>query len=414
MTGHSGSPRLRYCMIGFLNYFGDGRVRGYASVLRKAGCAVDVLGLHGLGSGRCVDESGVRLFSIPVSWTRSSRGRYVLEYGLALLVLGLLLTKLHLQNRYHVIHVHNMPDFLVFCALVPKLLGAKLILDIHDPMPEVYLSKFPGRENSLGMRLIRWQERLSTTFADTIITANPHFKRFLVARGIPEAKVTTINNYPDPEIFSASKRQAYGEKTGNRFTLIFPGTIAPRYGLEVAVRAMPCLRERIPNVHLLIIGRQEQHARFLKTLAARLGVEQCVEIRPSIPIAEVPRQLARADVGIYPALPGPHMSVAIPGKMLEFAIMGIPIVSSRLTIVEELFDQSAVLFFEPGNSDQFAECVIRLYQNPLLREQLVQRAEQIMAERQSSRHEMRAFWTLLKALLPAAIRSLDIDEGGPG
>ena len=32
-----------------------------------------------------------------------------------------------------------MPDFLVFSALIPKLLGAKVVLDLHDPMPELMI-----------------------------------------------------------------------------------------------------------------------------------------------------------------------------------------------------------------------------------------------------------------------------------
>ena len=95
---------------------------------------------------------------------------------------------------------------------------------------------------------------------------------------------------------------------------------------------------------------------------------------------EVPRQIALADVGIYPALPDPHMSIATPGKILEFAVMGIPIVSSRLRIVEDFFTDAGVLFFEPGNVDKFAECIIDLYENPSRREELVQNADRIFVQ----------------------------------
>ena len=46
------------------------------------------------------------------------------------------------------IHVHSVPDFLVFAALVPKLLGARIILDIHDILPEFYASKFGASKDS--------------------------------------------------------------------------------------------------------------------------------------------------------------------------------------------------------------------------------------------------------------------------
>jgi glycosyltransferase involved in cell wall biosynthesis len=393
-------------MLGFLNYQGDARVRGYAALLRKAGCQVDVLGLHGLKNGY-VDPVGVRLYSVPVSWTRRSTLRYIFEYGLSFLLLSWLVTWLHIKNRYDIIHIHNMPDFLIFCALLPKLLGARIILDIHDPMPEVYGSKFPGRDHSTVAKLLRLEERLSASFAHAVITANVHFNPGLISRGIPADKITTINNYPDPAIFNVSKRKGSRAAQHAHFTLIFPGTIAPRYGLEVAVRAMPLLKGKIPNIRLLIIGRQDNHALFLRELAQQLGVADCVDIRPSIPLTEIPEQLNQADVGIYPALPDVHMSVAIPGKVLEFAIMGVPIISSRLQIVDELLSDAAVLFFEPGNIQEFARRVMQLYTDPSLRQRLVAQADRIFAERQSQEREIRAYWDLLGRLLAERRATID-------
>lgn len=400
MTVSNEHPHIKYCMLGFFNYFSDARVRGYAELLRKAGNTVDILGVHGSKADKTIDKSGVRLFSIPVSRTRKSRIIYLLKYSYTFLLLSILATKLYIRNRYDVIHVHNMPDFLVFCGFFPKLFGAKIILDIHDPMPEVYLSKYPGHEYSFTMRLLRLEERISVAFADAVITANPHFRDNLIRRGLPATKITTINNYPDPEVFDRSKRLISKEEYHERYTLIFPGTIAPRYGLEVAIRALPLLTGRIPNIRLLIVGRQDEYARSLISLALQLGLSQFVEIRPGIPITEIPQQLVHADVGIYPALPDCHMSIAIPGKMLEFAIMGLPIVSSRLRIVEEMFGDSAVLLFEPGNYEQFAECILKLYDDPTLRENLIQQADQMLVQRHSRKREVHAYGELLSRLLP--------------
>ena len=55
------------------------------------------------------------------------------------------MTRLHLKHAYDVIHVHNMPDFLVFSALFPKLLGAKVILEVQDVSPELMAAKAKGR-----------------------------------------------------------------------------------------------------------------------------------------------------------------------------------------------------------------------------------------------------------------------------
>jgi glycosyltransferase involved in cell wall biosynthesis len=386
-------------MIGFLNYAGDARVRAYGRWLIDAGSTVDVLGLHELQAREAMDQSGVRLYSIPVSWTRKNRMRYLLEYGLFFLHLTYLVNRLYFKKHYDVIHVHNMPNFLIFCGLIPKLFGAKLVLDVHDTMPEVYLSKFPAHENSLAIKLLRLEEKLSTAFAHEVIAANPHFRDNLIARGVPAAKITTIHNFPDPAIFNPSKRLQEKDRDHTHFTLIFPGTIAERYGLEVAVRALPLLKDEIPNVRLLVIGRQDEYVKTLNKLAAQLGVASLLEICPSMPNNEIPGKLMQAEAGIYPALPDRHMSIAIPGKVLEFAIMGLPIISSRLQIVEEMFDDSAVLFFEPGNIEQFALCVLRLYQDPQLRKELVRQADRALAQQPCWEQEADTFMSLVRRLL---------------
>jgi hypothetical protein len=69
------------------------------------------------------------------------------------------LTRLHKQNRYDVIHIHNMPDFLVFAAWYPKLTGAKLILDIHDVVPELFASKFQTKLKGMYFALLKTIER---------------------------------------------------------------------------------------------------------------------------------------------------------------------------------------------------------------------------------------------------------------
>jgi glycosyltransferase involved in cell wall biosynthesis len=293
-----------------------------------------------------------------------------------------------------------MPDFLIFSAIIPKIMGTPLILDIHDPMPEVFISKYGEQPNKLILNLIKLQEKISCWLADEVITVNSICERNLINRGISPRKITVVHNYPNSAVFD---RNLYLKEYGSPrkyFTLIYPGTLAPRYGLETVVRALPQLKVKIPEIRLMIFCQNTPYKDELQRLADQLGVMSYIEIKPLIRNEEIPHQLIRADIGVYPAINDIHMNLATPTKVLEFSAMGIPIVSSRLRMVEEIFGDSAIMFFESQNVSQFTQCIMALYQNPALRKKLTENAYQIFVQKFSWDHEFRAYLEILHRLLP--------------
>jgi len=400
---------IKVCMVVHQYYYSDGRVRRYADALADVGAQVDVLCLRDVNYPYSGQRDGVRIFSIPVSRSRGSRGSYLVEYAKALTLFSARLLKLFARNRYHVVHVHNMPDFLVFAAIIPRIFGAKIILDIHDPMPEFYMSRYRDRMNGAAVRLLQVEETLSSMLAHAVITANPRFKARLVERGMCADKITVINNVADPSVFSRDRYKGERRGDGQHFTLIYPGTIAPRYGLDVAIRALPLLVAKIPQIRLVILGAYAPHIDELAELAQRIGVSSYVQFKPAIPVDEVAQQLVQADIGIYPALPDPYMDLITPVKVLEFAIMGIPIVASRCQVLEELFTDSGIMFFEPRNVDQFARCVLELFNSPGRRDQLVRNADRIFVATHSWAEERRTYFDLLNRLVASREDAIAVD-----
>ena len=378
-------------------YDHDPRVRRYVESTVDTDIEIDILCLrpsHLSGEAR---TEYPRVFTIPVRHTASSLTGQAFEYMLAFLLFALRLTLLQARRRYDAVHVHNMPDFYVFAATLPRLFGCKVVLDIHDPMPEFYTSKVGAAPTSVLSRVMRFQERLSTSFSHAVVTANDNFRDSLQQRGVPEGKITVVRNVPDARVFDRAVVERSGGEDGC-FTLIYTGTIASRYGLDVAVRAIPRLVESIPEVRLLIIGKETPHAEELGELARQVGVSDCVDIMPAVPIEEVPRQLGAADVGVYPARVDAHMNIATPTKVMEYAYMGLPIVASRVRILEQLFSDEAISFFEPENETQFADNVLRLYRDADLRSRLVENADRVFVERRRWSMERDNYFTLLNRL----------------
>ena len=158
-----GPDRRRIAMVAYTHYSTDPRCRREAELASAAGWEVDFYALRSGASRRLRDLAGVRLVELPVDRYRGdSSGAYILSYLHFLVRTGWALARAHARARYDVVHVNTMPDFMILSALWPRLRGARVILDMHDVMPELYMSKFGLPASHPKIRLIKAQEVFST------------------------------------------------------------------------------------------------------------------------------------------------------------------------------------------------------------------------------------------------------------
>lgn len=363
---------MKVCMLVHQNYFVDQRVIRYADSLLEKGHRVDVICPVNKKYEFMKKGSPVHVNTIPVFHGNSSHAiEYLLEYGIAFLLYFVLLTWRFIFHGYDVIHVHNMPDFLVFAAFVPRIFGARVILDIHDPFPEFYQSKFKADQESRLAKILYLEERLSVQFAHAVITANDNFRKNLIKRNVPAGKITVVRNFPDRTVYDREKMKQSISRNDDQFILVYPGTIAPRYGLHVAIKGVAILASEFSNLQLRIIGPETAYKQELRDLVAQLQVEEHVEILPAVKMEEVPVVLASADMGIYPAFPDPHMDIAIPTKVLEYTVMGLPVIASRLKVIEQLFEHGKAYIYPPGDHEAFATILGRCLRDQCLLDELV-------------------------------------------
>ena len=293
---------LRVCAISFDWYPFDVLVRRTAEAAADAGYQIDVICLRQPGQKPHEICNGVCVYRIPMyrSFGRSLPFT-ILEWLCFLVLAGAMVTRLHLKQRYNVIHVHNMPDFLVFCAIFPKLLGAKIILEVQDVSPELMAAKAKGRHlRELILRLATWQERISTAFAHHVITVGWPFARLLLERGVPPEKITTILNSADPKLFPPSRCTEPSIEPAREerpFILMYHGTLTERNGLDTAIRAFAQARRVVPHLRFDIKGRGEAIP-YLKQLAKELGVSEHVSFTD--PGARPPARTCAARQPIYP------------------------------------------------------------------------------------------------------------------
>jgi glycosyltransferase involved in cell wall biosynthesis len=379
-------------------YHTDTRVISYANALVETGAQVHVVSSKESNDDSLNPKPGITLHPVPLARNNDGGLSYVINYLLSIILFTLYTTFLHFRYNYDVIHIHNMPDTLVLSALLPKLFGAKVILDIHDPMPNMFMSKFGvGAESSL-VKFLKIQERVLAKLADEVITANPIFKEELSARGIPAEKITVVNNIPNPNLFDRQRAQEAISQVSEKFTLIYPGTLASRYSLDIPIRALTELKKHIPNIQLTIIGKKNEYADDLVKLSSELGVSKLVDFTSHLPASQVALEIAKADVGVYTAIPDAHMDIAMPGKVLEYVVMGIPVVASRLRILEAFFDDTSLLFFAPGVVEEFISQILKLHSDQALRKELIENADQVFTYKYTWKNEYINYLMLIDKL----------------
>ena len=383
-------------MIAYSTYVCDGRVKRHAEALVARGDTVDVICLD---PGQPMEPSGVKVLAVHTPRYRGgSRSRYVLSYLSFFSAAVVKATRLSAKRSYDLVIVCSIPDAAVLCALPLKLFGSKVLLDIHDTMPELYQDKFGGRRGALCTRLLMFEERASAWFADRILAVHDLHARRLRDSGISPNKIDVVLNSPDLRLFPPHQNgRANGACTP--LTLITHGTIGRRLGLDTAIEAVNILRDRIPGVRLRVLGIGD-YLNETRAHAARLGLIDRVCFEDRVPIERLASVLEQASVGLVPNDASCATHLMLPVKLLEYATLGIPIIAARLRTIEHYFGDDSVRYFEPGDPVSLAEAIEDLHSHPERRHTLAHRASEVAANLSWPKQRQQYYATIDSLLAP--------------
>ncbi len=367
---------MRVCMLAYTFYEADNRVRRYAEALAKRGDEVDAIALQREGQARFEVIRGVRVYRIQKRRIDERRPfNYLWKLLLFFARSAWFLMVRSWARPYDLIHVHSVTDFEVFATIVPKILGARVILDIHDIVPELYASKFRVTERSLIFRLLLVIERLSAAYSDRVIISNDLWKDKLTALSVAAHKCTALINYPDQSIFY---RRPHNLDANGEFRICYPGTLNQHQGVDVAVKAVAILREKLPNLKLLVIGDGPDRSK-LKAMVEDEHLGNCVTLQDFVPIETIAEILSTVDLGIVPKRKDSFGNEAFSTKIMEFMAMGVPVVAARTVIDEYYFNDALLQFFESGNADDLADKILELARDPAKRDALRSAATSFIA-----------------------------------
>lgn len=357
-------------MVSYSFYEGDTRVMRYAETLARRGDSVDVIALRRDGQSAKEVVEGVNVYRVQ---GRTSNSSAKLGYAVGVLSFCIramtLITREHFKAAYQFIHIHSVPDFLVFTAVIPRLTGAKLILDIHDLLPEFYASKFGSSETSFVFKSLVTLERMSGAFVHHVIAANDLWLERLVSRSFERTKCSAMVNVPDLKVFARRGRTRHNHK----FVILYPGSLNWHQGLDLAIRAFATIKDKVPQTEFHIYGEGPTRE-SLRSLIQHLGISDRVMLREPMSSREISTIIENADLGVVPKRRDGFGDEAFSTKIMEFMALGVPVIVADTRVDTYYFDDSTVRFFRAGDERSLADAMLSLISDASARQSLINNA----------------------------------------
>lgn len=376
----SGLCGKRVGMVVLSSYPADPRPRRAAEALLNEGMHLDLICEAGEKLPKREHLGGLEIIRIPIRHYRGGKLSYVYQYCCFILMSASILAWRSLRRRYDLVYIHNMPDILVLSALLPKALGAKAILDMHDPMPELMMTIFNLEENSLGVRVIRQLEKWSVACVDLVITVNVACKRLLAARSCRAEKVAIVMNAPDGKLFPYRAARSYPvsqSASGKPFVIMYHGSLVERNGLDLAVDALARVRETAPGAELKICGTGTPFLEQVMQKARSLGLQSCIRYLGPKRLEELVAEIETCDVGVIPNHRNPFTDINTPTRIFEYLALGKPVIAPGTPGIQDYFNPESLLFFEAGNAGELAKKIECVYFNSRKATETAERGQQI-------------------------------------
>ncbi len=362
----------RVCVIRQFYVPLDTRVRREVRALIDAGHDVEVICLRRPGEPFCEQHERLRIWRLPFPRPAGGVVRRVLHYLTFLVASGVVAALLCLKRPFDVVQVNTVPDPLVFASVVPRLLGAKVLLDLHECVPEFYAAKYGKSLQDRGPRVMAALEQMSIRFSDQTMTCTDQMRERFIERGAPAERVAVVLNGADEDVFSAY-RFSPAPRRNEEFRLISHGTVEERYGLDTLVRAVALLNDVMPDVRVSIIG-EGSFRPDLERLVAELDLADRITLSGFVPLDDLVRAIAEADAGVVAIKRDEFRDLTLCNKMYDFIAMQKPAIVSRTRSVEEYFGEECFEMFESGDEHDLARAIQALRADREYREQLVRRA----------------------------------------
>ncbi|MEO0124577.1 MAG: glycosyltransferase [candidate division WOR-3 bacterium] len=341
----------RVCIIRQYYFPKEAHLRRDVNALIEGGFEVDVICARDKGERLYERWNEVDIYRIPVIHLRKGILRYMYEYLYFFVRATLLVTKLFFKKRYDCIEVDTLPDFLVFCTIIPKLFNTRIILYLFENMPLLFSDKYNVPNRHPLIIFLRMIELLSVKFADQVIITHARcekcFENSVIILNVPDEMmflpVREKNNDKTP-----AHSDIYNAKEVVK--IVTHSTLTEIYGIQNIIKAVALLKDRYTKIRCEIIGEGE-YKWELMSLVRLLHLDGYVQFKGYVAFEEMSGFLKDADIGIVSVL----SDYLLPNKLFEYIALKIPVICSSVKAIKDFFNDDALFFYTPHDYRKLAK-----------------------------------------------------------
>lgn len=336
----------------------DVRVRKEVDDLLAAGYRVSVVCQAGPHNDVVRLLPGLTLLEYPAPAEPRNLVGYAREYAVSMAWAAVLSGVARVRSRIDVLQLIQPPDTYFPLAGLHKLLGAAVLVDQHDLMPELFDLR-SERDGRYVNALLRWLERLTQRIADETICTNEYQRSRLIDAGGEPDRVTIVRNGPVLDrVRDAVPDEAL--RANHRYLCCWLGAMGRQDRVDLAVRAIQHAVHDLgaKDVRFVFLGHGECLDE-VKGLSSDLGLEACVSFPGWVPEATVFSYLATADLGMDSSL---QQDVS-PIKVYEYMAFGVPFVSFDVQETRSV-GAGAGAYVPPGDVHALGRELVALLRSP--------------------------------------------------
>lgn len=325
-----------------------------AKTLAKVGYDVTLIAQH--NKNEAVD--GVRIVPLPKPKNRFER----------MTKTSWLLFRLALKQKADVYHFHDLE--LIPAGIVLRLLGNKVIYDIHEDVPNQILYKEwikNARVRQFIGAIVHVIEQMGVFFFNGIVAATSD-----IAKKFPRNKTIVLRNFPILELIDNIKPANYKK---DKPIIIYAGSLTKIRGIREIIQAMEFVRNK---AELWLLGEWEN--KELEKECKDLAGWKYTKYLGFKSLEEVYSCLKVANIGLHCLYQIERYMNGLPTKVFEYSASRLPIVVSDSDYWRDKFGQF-VLFVNPKNPEDIANKILNLLDDEKLSFQLGKKGRQLVKEK---------------------------------